>query len=105
MDSEIVVNGVRYVREREPSQDIRIVVLHRGHVVVGRYERSGDDVIVRNASVVRAWGTTKGLGEIASGGPTSKTVLDPCGVVRCHVLAVVMTLDCEAPKWTQKVTA
>ena len=104
MDLEIVVNGVRYVREREPSQDIRIVVLHRGHVVVGWYERSGDEVTVRNSSVIRKWGTTRGLGEIAAGGPTNKTILDPCGVVRCHALAVVMTLDCEAEKWTAKVT-
>lgn len=104
MDSEIVVNGVRYVRAREPSQDIRIVVLRRGFVVVGRYERTGDDVTVSGASVIRRWGTTRGLGEIAAGGPTASTVLEPCGVVRCHALAVISTIDCEGDKWTAHVT-
>ena len=104
MENEIAVNGVKYIREREPSSDIRIVILHRGHVVVGRYERNGDDIVIRNASVVRVWGTTKGLGEIATGGPTPKTVLDPCGVVRCHALAVIATIDCEVTKWTAKVS-
>lgn len=104
MESEIVVNGVKYVRETDRSDDIRIVILHRGNIVVGRYSRDGDDVTVRNASVIRIWGTTKGLGEIAAGGPTSKTILDPCGVVRCHVLAVIATIDCEAEKWTSKIS-
>lgn len=104
MDKEIVVNGIKYVRERSATDDIRIVILHRGHVVVGRYERDGDEVTIRNASVIRVWGTMKGLGEIAAEGPTSKTVLDSCGVVRCHALAVIATLDCEANKWTSKVS-
>ena len=104
MENEIIVNGVRYVREPDKSNDIRIVILHRGNIVVGRYERNGDEVTVRNASVIRIWGTTKGLGEIAAGGPTPKTVLDSCGVVRCHALAVIATIDCEASKWTSKVS-
>lgn len=104
MENEIVINGVAYVRRQPPSDDIRIVVLHRGHVIVGRYERSGDDVVVRNASVIRVWGTTRGLGEIAAGGPTAKTVLDRCGTVRVHALAVILTIDCEGAKWTSKLT-
>jgi hypothetical protein len=105
MEPEIAINGVTYVRQRPLSDDdVRIVVLHRGHVVVGRYERSGDDVVVRHASVIRVWGTTRGLGEIASGGPTPKTVLDACGTVRVHALAVIFTLDCEGQKWASKLT-
>ena len=104
MENEIVINSVTYVRQRPLSDDIRIVVLHRGHVVVGRYERTGDDVVVRHASVIRVWGTTRGLGEIAAAGPTPKTVLDPCGTVRVHALAVICTIDCEAAKWQANVT-
>ena len=104
MENEIVINGVTYVRRQPLSDDIRIVVLHRGHVIVGRYERSGDDVVVSNASVIRVWGTTRGLGEIATGGPTAKTVLDPCGTVRVHSLAVILTIDCEGKKWMPKLT-
>ena len=104
MENEIAINGVTYVRQRPLSDDVRIVVLHRGHVVVGRYERTGDDVVVRHASVIRVWGTTRGLGEIAAAGPTPKTVLDACGTVRVHALAVIFTLDCEGQKWMSKLT-
>ena len=103
LDNEMVINGVTYLRKQPPSEDIRIVVLHRGHVVVGRDERTGEDVVVRHASVIRVWGTTRGLGEIAAGGPTAKTVLDSCGTVRVHALAVVFTIDCEGEKWVSKL--
>jgi hypothetical protein len=100
----VTIDGVEYVRRdaTEPSQ-IRIVILHRGWVVVGRYSDDGATATIANASVVRIWGTTKGLGEIATGGPTSKTVLDPCGTVRVSVNAIIATLDCEVTKWTSKV--
>ena len=79
----------------------RIVVLQRGWVVVGDMSQNGPQIAVENASVIRIWGTTRGLGELAGGGPTKKTVLDPCGTVRAHELAVVMTIDCDAAKWAR----
>ena len=78
---------------------IQILVLQRGWVVVGEVHKEGADVVVSGASVIRRWGTTKGLGEIASGGPTGATCLDPAGTVRVHELAVVMAIDCDAEKW------
>lgn len=84
--------------EDNTGKDYRIVVLHRGWVVVGKYKESGDEVIVKDASVIRRWGTTKGLGELING-PLADTVLDPCGTVRANKLAVVMTLDCDGSKW------
>jgi len=82
----------------------RIVVLQRGWVVVGEFSRSGDSVVITNASVIRIWGTTHGLGELAASGPTAKTVLDPCGTVRVHALCIVASLDSEKTKWTPKVS-
>ncbi len=78
---------------------IQILVLQRGWVVVGEVTKEGSEVVVSKSSVIRRWGTTKGLGEIAAGGPTADTVLDPAGTVRVHELAVVMSLDCDAEKW------
>lgn len=78
---------------------IQILVLQRGWVVVGETKKEGSEVVVSKSSVIRRWGTTKGLGEIALGGPTADTVLDPAGTVRVHELAVVMTIDCDAEKW------
>ena len=77
----------------------RIVVLQRGWTVVGDYSKDGNEVVVKNGSVVRRWGTTKGLGEIAANGPTEKTVLDPTPEIRVHELAVVFTIGCNAEKW------
>jgi len=76
----------------------QIVVLQRGWVVVGDVSRDGDEVTVENASVIRIWGTTKGLGELVNG-PTASTKLDPAGTVRAHALAVVFTIDVDAEKW------
>ena len=82
------------------EEDIRIVILQRGWVMVGRYKKEGSECTLENASVIRIWGTTRGLGEIAVNGPTEKTILDPAGVVRFHELTAIATLDCEASKWT-----
>ncbi len=77
----------------------QIVIAQRGWVFVGDVERSGDDVTITNAQCIRRWGTTRGLGQLAIGGPTNETVLDDTGTVRLHALAVVATLDCEGSRW------
>jgi hypothetical protein len=78
--------------------EVRILVLQRGWVVVGDYTEEGDECVLRNASVIRRWGTSKGLGEIVNG-PTENTVLDACGEVRAHKLAVVMHIKADAEGW------
>ena len=85
------------------QQKLQIVVLQRGWVVLGMVAISGDDVTIGNASVVRVWGTKKGIGEIATGGPTKDTVLDSCGVVHAHKGSVVMYIDCVESKWSGKL--
>jgi hypothetical protein len=77
----------------------RIVVLHRGWVVVGDYQATENEIVISEASVIRCWGTERGLGELAAEGPRPHTVLDACGTVRAHPLGVVLTIDCEASKW------
>lgn len=76
----------------------QIVVLQRGWVVIGDFYRNGDDCRVENASVIRIWGTTKGIGELING-PTSKTVLDPCGTQEFHILTIVTRFAVNAEKW------
>lgn len=77
-----------------------ILVLQRGWVVVGDLSESPDKVTLSNASVVRRWGTTQGLGQLALEGPQKQTILDPCGIVEAHPLAIVMRIRCEAAKWS-----
>lgn len=102
----LMVNDVKYVREdsvlinRNLSADIRIVILQRGWVAVGRFSQNGADCKLDTASIIRKWGTSKGLGELVSG-PLSQTTLDKCGTLRFHELAIVATLDCEVSKWAE----
>ena len=102
--NEIVIDGVKYIPESKvrplPESKVKIVVLQRGWVLVGYYRREGDNCFLDNASVIRQFGTTKGLGEIAIGGPTSATKLDPCnGLVDFHRLTEVLAINCEVNKW------
>ena len=77
----------------------QIVILDRGFVYVGDVEVSGDWLVITNASNVRRWGTKKGLGELASGGPTASTQLDPTPTLRAPLRAVIGMIQCEAAKW------
>jgi hypothetical protein len=82
---------------------IKIVVLQRGWVAIGRYEAKSDtEHILADASVIRVWGTTQGLGQLASG-PTSKTVLDKAGTVRFNPLTTVLVIDAEESAWADKL--
>lgn len=86
------------------SHGVKIVILQRGWVVVGElyYRDCGRFIegILERAKVIRTWGTTKGLGEIASNGPISnKTILDECGTVRFSLGCEVAMIDCVEEKW------
>lgn len=77
----------------------KIVIGQRGWVFVGEHSMEGDDHVLTNASVIRRWGTSKGLGQLAAEGPTSTTVLDPLpSAVRVHKLAAVATIDVTSDK-------
>jgi hypothetical protein len=78
----------------------QIVIADRGFVWVGDVELAADWCVITNASQVRRWGTTNGLGELAASGPLEKTVLDFAGTVRIPLRALIGLIDCEASKWT-----
>lgn len=80
----------------------QIVILQRGWVFIGDLTRVGNECTLENAAVIRNWGTTKGLGEIAESGPTTNTVLDPCPTVRFHYLTMVAQIECEVSRWEKK---
>ena len=72
----------------------QIVIAQRGWVFVGSVTRSENEIVIEDAAVVRRWGTTAGLGQLAAKGPTADTRLDPCPTVRIHPLAIVAMMDC-----------
>lgn len=97
----VIINGTEYRPIITTETERKIVVLQRGWVMVGQYSKDGDQCRLDDASTIRIWGTTKGLGELALNGPTSKTVLDPCGTVRFAELTAVAVLDCVESKWSR----
>jgi hypothetical protein len=86
-------------KDLEPvSGDVKIVVLDRGFVYVGRTAIEGDFIVIRNAHNIRAWGTTKGLGELVSG-PTKDTKLDVVGTVKAPLRALISIIDTKEGAW------
>jgi hypothetical protein len=86
--------------EEDSVGEIKIVILQRGWVMVGRFTRDGNDCILRNAYNVRKWGTTQGLGELAKNGKLSDTVLDKMhGIIQFDYLTVIATIDCKEKVW------
>jgi hypothetical protein len=97
----IKINDVEYVRRDSAKEgEIKIVVLDRGFVYIGQVDMTDPNMIVlRNAKNIRAWGTTKGLGELVNG-PLSGTKLDSVGTVRAPYRALISIIDVEQSKWT-----
>ena len=99
----LTINGIEY-SPVNTSNDIRIVILQRGWVMVGRYLRNGDNCQLSQAAVIRNWGTTKGLGEIVSEGPKKDTKIDPTnGIVEFHRATEVATISCVEEKWANQL--
>jgi len=95
------IDDVEYVRKDSvpvTEGDIKIVILDRGFVYVGIVQVTVDGLILKNASNIRQWGTTKGLGELVEG-PLSGTKLDKVGTVRIPSHAVISMIDVEQSKW------
>jgi len=100
---KIIIKGITYVPEssvkKEFDGDVKIVVLQRGWIYIGVFERTGNDCKLHNAYNIRSWGTTKGLPELVHG-PTSSTKLDKCeGTVEFDWLTVIHTITVNKDKW------
>lgn len=82
------------------GSEVKIVVLQRGWVFVGKFSQEGSTCKLTDAYNIRSWGTTKGLGELAEGGPIKdKTNLDKVNDVAFHELTSVVIIDCDDKIW------
>lgn len=103
MGESIIVNGKTYYANsagKEYAGDYKIVILQRGWVMVGKLERDGSECKLHHASVIRNWGTTKGLGELAAEGPKKDTKIDKCnGLVEFDYLTVVASIAANEDAW------
>jgi hypothetical protein len=91
------------IQQKVGGSEIKIAILQRGWVVIGRYSDDGDDGVLNDAYVIRSWGTTKGLGELALEGKQENTKLDKTGIVRFNKLTSVALIDCDDKKWDKKL--
>lgn len=104
--TEVEINGIVYmpkdsVVKTQFDGDIKIVVLQRGWIYIGKFERTGNDCKLYNAYCIRTWGTSKGLAELVNGA-TSSTKLDKCdGIVEFDWLTVIHTITVDKTKWNQ----
>lgn len=93
--------------KQEPVEEnggIRIVVLQRGWVAIGRFFQKGHKCRLENAATIRIWGTSgkAGLSYLADEGPTKDTILDKTkNAVRFHELTVVHMYDCNEAVWSK----
>lgn len=84
---------------------LSIFVLNRSWNLVAEWEDDPQDFLqvrLGKSAVIRRWGTTKGLGELAKGGPTVETILDeepPDGTIRKG--QIIRTLPCNQKAWTE----
>ena len=85
----------------DKNEEIRILMLDRGHVLVGRVSLHPDLAFhwrVTSARTIRQWGTTRGLAQLVSG-PTKDTVLDDPANETIGFRAVLRILDASADGW------
>lgn len=96
----MIIDGIEYIK-KESNSPIKIVILQRGWVMIGRFEKDGSDCILRNAYNIRKWGATKGLGQLAIEGRQDKSILDRAGTVQFDYLTVVATINCDQEVWAE----
>lgn len=92
----IIVDGKKFVEEY--NGPIKIVVLERGFVYVGRVEMNDTEITIYNARSLIQWGTTNHLGELVNG-PTPKTKLGNSCNVRSFIQQVIHTIEVNQDAW------
>jgi hypothetical protein len=76
-----------------------IVVVESGWVFAAVLTNTEGDIHSSECAVIRTWGTTNGLGELALKGPTKETKLDMCNVTHIPRAKVLFLMECTPAKW------
>lgn len=82
-------------------KNAKIFICRSGWVFVGNIEGYYPDENWYNltkASVIRRWGTTKGIGELVNG-PLKGTVLDPIGDITINSAHVIGIIQCNVKEF------
>ena len=76
-----------------------IVILQRGWVMVGKLQKKGEYFKLLEGQVIRRWGTSNGLGELAIKGKLRETILEPTPETSFHELTMIGAIKCDPKKW------
>jgi hypothetical protein len=99
---EITINNEIYIKKSESEYQpspIQILVLNRGWNVIGNVREKDGKTYITNASIIRRWGTTQGLGELAIKGKLPETILDKCLDISLDTANVIFCMNCDQSKW------
>lgn len=86
-----------------PAADDRglcIAVLERGFVYVGQCTVRDGWLHIEGARCVRRWGTSNGLGQLATEGPHPTTRLDAPAAVAAPLPSVISLIHCTPEAWS-----
>ncbi len=99
---EVTIDGQLYVLACD-SGPIKIVVLERGFVYIGRVNEERDPVItIHGARSIIRWGTSQHLGELV-GGPLHKTKLGAPCTVQCRISQVIHMIEVNQNGWAKHI--
>lgn len=98
---EIIVDGKRYIPAEECGK-IKIVVMERGFVYVGRVDDVDDPVTIRNARALIRWGTNNHLGQLVNG-PLPNTKLGASCTVRCFLRQIIHAIEVNQDAWNKHI--
>ena len=103
MAKEIVVDGVKYVPVCECGP-IKIVVIERGFVYVGRVEKNDEtgDVTIYGARSLIRWGSSQHLGELVDG-PLKNTKLGASCTVLVRQQQIIHMIEVNNGGWNNHI--
>lgn len=90
------------VKSSIENHGLQIIVADRGFVYIGEVTTDAEWVYIKNASNIRVWGTTEGLGQLRNG-PLSTTKLDKTGNLKLNRKALIALMEVKVDAWTSKL--
>ena len=81
--------------------NIKIEVVDRGWIFIGHTFNSKESTLIKNAYIIRKWGTSEGLGELCIKGKLEDTILDKCLDIEIPSESIIAFFDCDQEKWNK----
>ena len=99
ISNSVTIDGVEYI-PKSAAGNIKIIVLDRGFVYVGRVQELDDRIEVARARCIIRWGTTGHLGELFNG-PLEGTKLGDYCSFTAYKSSVIHMINVSADMWTE----